>query len=372
MPSSKGPGAQRPARLDPQPGRHAYNRPPTPARVCALTTRGILLANLGSPAAPERDAVRRYLNEFLMDRHVIDAPWPVRRMVVSLILRQRPEASARAYRAIWRDEEPGSPLLYWSERLAEALRQRIKIPVALGMRYGAPGLEDAVRALTAASVDEILLVPLYPQHADATRTTTIEQTRALASGSRLLTLPPFHDRPEYLQAMRHLLSQELPKDADHLLFSYHGLPERQIRKADPTGSHCLQRPDCCEVPSPAHAACYRHQCLATTRELAAGLTIPHSTSFQSRLGRLRWLTPYTEEHLGQLAARGVQHLAVACPSFVADNLETLEEVGVRGEATFREAGGHRLTLIPCLNDRADWVDALAKWAALPSGELESP
>ena len=307
-----------------------------------------------------------------MDRHVIDVPWPVRRMVVSLILRQRPEASARAYRAIWRDEEPGSPLLHWSERLADALQQRVNIPVALGMRYGAPSLEDAVRALTAASVNEILLVPLYPQHADATRTTTIEQTRALASGSRLLTLPPFHDRPEYLQAMRHLLSQELPKDADHLLFSYHGLPERQIRKADPTGSHCLQRPDCCEVPSPAHAACYRHQCLATTRQLAADLTIPHSTSFQSRLGRLRWLTPYTEEHLGQLAARGVQHLAVACPSFVADNLETLEEVGVRGEATFREAGGHRLTLIPCLNDRADWVDALAKWAALPSGELESP
>ena len=349
MPSSKGPGAQRPARLDPQPGRHAYNRPPTPARFCALTTRGILLANLGSPAAPDRDAVRRYLNEFLMDRHVIDAPWPVRRMVVSLILRQRPEASANAYRAIWRDEEPGSPLLHWSERLADALRQRINIPVALGMRYGAPSLDDAVRALTAASVNEILLVPLYPQHADATRTTTIEQTRALASGSRLLTLPPFHDRPEYLQAMRHLLSQELSKDADHLLFSYHGLPERQIRKADPTGSHCLQCPDCCEVPSPAHAACYRHQCLATTRELAAGLTIPHSTSFQSRLGRLRWLTPYTEEHLGQLAGRGV-----------------------RGEATFREAGGHRLTLIPCLNDRADWVDALAKWAALPSGELESP
>ena len=337
-----------------------------------MTTRGILLANLGSPAAPERDAVRRYLNEFLMDRHVIDAPWPVRRMVVSLILRQRPEASARAYRAIWRDEEPGSPLLHWSERLADALRQRIDIPVALGMRYGAPSLEDAVRALTAASVNEILLVPLYPQHADATRTTTIEQTRALASGSRLLTLPPFHDRPEYLQAMRHLLSQELPKDADHLLFSYHGLPERQVRKADPTGSHCLQRPDCCEVPSPAHAACYRHQCLATTKQLATGLTIPHSTSFQSRLGRLRWLMPYTEEHLGQLAARGVQHLAVACPSFVADNLETLEEVGVRGEATFREAGGHRLTLIPCLNDRTDWVDALAKWATLPSGELESP
>lgn len=343
---------------------------PLPEWVCALATRGILLANLGSPAAPERDAVRRYLNEFLMDRHVIDAPWPVRRMVVSLILRQRPEASARAYRAIWRDEEPGSPLLHWSERLADALRQRVNVPVALGMRYGTPSLENALKALRAASVDEVLLVPLYPQHADATRTTTIEHTRAHASGSKLLTLPPFYDRPEYVQAMRHLLSQELPKDADHLLFSYHGLPERQVRKADPTGSHCLQRPDCCEVRSPAHAACYRHQCLATTKSLAAGLTVPHSTSFQSRLGRLRWLTPYTEEHLGELAKGGVRHLAVASPSFVADNLETLEELGMKGEAAFRKAGGHRLTLIPCLNDRSDWADALATWTTLPSEELD--
>ena len=339
---------------------------------CALTTRGILLANLGSPAAPERDAVRRYLNEFLMDRHVIDAPWPVRRMVVSLILRQRPEASARAYRTIWRDKEPGSPLLHWSERLADALRRRVNIPVALGMRYGTPSIEDALEALAASSVDEILLMPLYPQHAGATRTTTIELAKLRAAGSRLLVLPPFYDRPEYIQAMRHLLSHELPKDADHLLFSYHGLPERQIRKADPTGSHCLQRPDCCEAPSPAHAACYRHQCLATTKQLAQGLAIPHSTAFQSRLGRLRWLTPYTEDHLGELARDGVRHLAVACPSFVADNLETLEEVGMKGEATFRAAGGERLTLIPCLNDRADWADSLAQWTTLPSAELESP
>ncbi len=337
-----------------------------------MVTRGVLLANLGSPAAPERDAVRRYLNQFLMDRHVIDAPWPVRRMVVSLILRQRPEASARAYRAIWRDEEPGSPLLHWSERLADALRQRVNIPVALGMRYGSPSLDDALQALAAASVDEVLLMPLYPQHAGATRTTTIEQAKALAPDSRLLVLPPFYERPEYVQAMRHLLSQQLPEDADHLLFSYHGLPERQIRKADPTGNHCLQRPDCCDVPSSAHAGCYRHQCLETTKHLAGGLAIPHSTSFQSRLGRLRWLSPYTEDRLRELAATGVRHVAVACPSFVADNLETLEEMGMKGEATFREAGGERLTLIPCLNDRDEWADALARWTTLPDHELESP
>ena len=338
----------------------------------ALTTRGILLANLGSPAAPERDAVRRYLNEFLMDRHVIDAPWPVRRMVVSLILRQRPEASAAAYRAIWRDEESGSPLVHWSERLADALRQRVNIPVALGMRYGTPSLDDALKALAAASVDEILLMPLYPQHAGATRTTTIEQAKALAAGAKLLVLPPFYQRPEYLQAMRHLLSQELPNDADFLLFSYHGLPERQVRKADPTGAHCLRHPDCCNAPSPAHAACYRHQCLETTKQLAADLTIPHSTSFQSRLGRLPWLRPYTGERLKQLATDGVRHLAVVCPSFVADNLETLEEVAMQGAAAFRAAGGQRLTLIPCLNDRADWADALAKWATLPERDLDTP
>lgn len=337
----------------------------------ALTTRGILLSNLGSPETAEPDSVRRYLGQFLMDRHVIDAPWPLRRLIVSLIQRRRPRETARAYRAIWRDEKPGSPLLHFSRRLAEALRRRGNAPLALGMRYGKPSLAEALARLEAEGSDEILLMPLYPQHAGATRTTTIERTRELlAPGRRLLVLPPFHARSEYLAAMRRQIAEHLPPSADFVLFSFHGLPERQILRADAHG-HCLRRPDCCEAPSPAHGTCYRHQCRATARALGGELPVPYGVSFQSRLGRLPWLRPYTEERIGELAGSGVRRLAVVCPSFVADNLETLEEIAIRGASAFRDAGGERLTLVPCLNDSSAWVEALARWSALPASDLET-
>ena len=335
--------------------------------------RGILLVNLGSPESTDVADVRRYLDEFLMDRHVIDAPWLVRRLIVSAtILPTRPKRTAHAYRAIWTDA--GSPLIVRSQAFAAALSTRIDMPVALAMRYGEPRIDAAIDRLCAERVDEILLVPLYPQHADSTRTTAIEAVHAAlaqrGARTRLRVLPPFATDPRYLDALAGAVRRHLPHDA-HLLFSFHGLPERALVRSDPTGTHCLARGDCCEVPSAAHATCYRHQALATARGVAARIALEPTRwqlSFQSRLGRLRWLEPYTDVVLDMLPAAGVRNLAVVCPAFVADNLETLEEIDIRGRARFLGAGGETFVLIPCLNDDPAWVDAVADWCRDPPPE----
>ncbi|MGI9327215.1 MAG: ferrochelatase [Pseudomonadales bacterium] len=331
-------------------------------------SKGILLANLGTPSSPEVADVRAYLSEFLMDRHVIDMPWLLRKLLVSgFILPFRPKQSAHAYASIWQPE--GSPLLLQSRALESALADALPatMPVALGMRYGEPSLQKAVGALTAAGIEQILLVALYPQHADSTRTTCIEAVQAaLPSGTTLTVLPPFYNRPEYIDVLAASIRPSLTEPFDHLLLSYHGLPERHLSKADPTGQHCLQRKDCCNTTSPAHEFCYRHQVFETSKALIAALDLSAdqvTTSFQSRLGRLPWLTPYTDQTLAALPGLGVKRLLVACPAFVADNLETLEEIGIQGRNTFIEAGGEQLTLVPCLNASADWVSVLQSWVS---------
>lgn len=331
-------------------------------------SRGILLVNLGTPASCETDAVRRYLNEFLMDPYVLDVPWPLRRLIVSgFILPFRPRRSAEAYSAIWDQAGPGtgSPLLHYSRNLAAAVRERLPLPCELAMRYGEPSLAGAVHRLAEQQITELLLVPLYPQYADSTCTTTIRAVEKLVGERMHVTvLPPFYARTDYVSALAATVHEQLPDHWDHLLLSYHGLPERHITRADPTGNHCLQSPDCCSIPSPAHATCYRHQCFRTSELLAEALEIDagrYTVSFQSRLGRLPWLQPYTDQTLASLPARGVKRLVVACPAFVADNLETLEEIGLQGRETFLEAGGDSYHLVPCLNDRADWVTALSDW-----------
>jgi len=327
-------------------------------------SRGVLLLNLGTPHSPAVADVRRYLGEFLMDPYVIALPWPLRKLLVSaFILPFRPRRSARAYASIWGAE--GSPLLVHTRRLGDRLAQRIGRPCEIAMRYGEPRIAAALARLRRAGCDEVLAVALFPQHADATRTTAIQAVeRHLPAKMRLQVLPPFYDRRGYIESQARLIERHLPTAFDHLLLSFHGLPEKQVTQADPTGSHCLAAADCCERPSPAHATCYRHQCFATSRALAARLRLrPRliSVAFQSRLGRLPWLTPYTDQVLRELPQRGVRKLAVACPAFVADNLETLEEIGIQGKKTFLQAGGQKLTLIPCLNDQPDWVEALAGW-----------
>jgi len=331
-------------------------------------SRGILLVNLGTPDSCRVADVRRYLNEFLMDRHVLDVPWPIRKMIVAgFILPFRPKRSAEAYAKIWHAAGPGtgSPLLHYSRELLNATVAGVDVPCELAMRYGTPSIEQALDTLRRQGVTELLLVPLYPQFADSTWTTTEVRVRRLAAPHMSVnTLPPFYANEEYIAVMAELVREHLPAEWDHLLFSYHGLPERHITKADPTGTHCLKTPNCCETPSPAHATCYRHQCFRTSALVAEALNLPAdkwSVSFQSRLGRLPWLTPYTDHELAALPGRGVRRLAIACPAFVADNLETLEEIGMAGRETFLAAGGTDFTLVPCLNDRRAWIDALVGW-----------
>jgi protoporphyrin/coproporphyrin ferrochelatase len=329
--------------------------------------RGILLVNLGSPASTSVADVRRYLNEFLMDPYVIDSPWLVRKIVVSgFILPFRPKRSAHAYERIW--EPTGSPLLRHSEAFRSALAQRVSEPVELAMRYGEPTISRGVANLLAAGVDELLLIPMYPHHADSTRTTSIEAVAQEVARRNphvsIVTLPPFYNEPRYIDALEHSIASATPSDSQLLLFSYHGLPERHITRTDPTGNHCLKSADCCERASPAHATCYRHQVFETSRAVAARLGLTSNqwrVSFQSRLGRLPWLQPYTDQLLQTLPREGITRLTVVCPAFVADNLETLEEIGITGRETFLAEGGEALTLVPCLNDDARWVDAVAGW-----------
>jgi protoporphyrin/coproporphyrin ferrochelatase len=331
-------------------------------------SQGVLLVNLGTPASTATADVRRYLNEFLMDPYVLDLAWPLRRALVSgVILPFRPKRSAHAYAKVWDAAGPGtgSPLLHYSRRLADALSQHLGLPCELGMRYGDPSLGSAVARLRDQRVDEVLLVPLYPQFADSTWSTTVTAvTKLIGEQMKLRVLSPFYARPGYVDSLAATVREHLPERWDHLLLSYHGLPERHIIRADPTKKHCLQSPDCCEVPSPAHATCYRHQCVRTSQLLAQALGVDasrYTVSFQSRLGRLPWLAPYTDQTLEALPSRDVRHLVVACPAFVADNLETLEEIGMAGRETFLAAGGETFTLVPCLNERPDWVAALASW-----------
>lgn len=310
-----------------------------------MTDHALLLVNLGSPASTSVADVRRYLNQFLMDPYVIDLPWPVRRLLVSLILIKRPEQSAHAYASIWWEE--GSPLVVLSRRLQQQMtKQWSHGPVELAMRYGEPSIETKLLQLVAAGHKRITLAPLYPQFADSTTTTVIEEARRVIREKKLdvqlSVLQPFYDQPEYIDALVASATPHLQQDYDHLLLSFHGLPERHLTKLDPTGNHCLKNADCCKNASPAVLAiCYRAQCMRTASEFARRAGIADgkwSVSFQSRLGRAKWIEPYTEARLDELAKSGVKKILVMCPAFVADCIETLEEIGDRGKEQFREAG----------------------------------
>lgn len=334
--------------------------------------RGVLLVNLGSPDSPSTPDVRKYLNQFLMDARVIDAPYLLRRIIVSgFILPFRPRRSAHAYQAIW--WEDGSPLIVISRRVQEALQRQIDYPVALGMRYGNPSIEAGIRELLAQGVGEILLIPLYPHYAMSTYETVVVEAlrilKKLKTSIKMEVLPPFYDDPNYIRVLAESAAPHLDDSLEHVLFSYHGVPIRHLKKTDPTGAHCQGNEVCCSTNSPAHAFCYRHQVLQTTAAFAEKVGLPppnYSVSFQSRLGKDTWLSPFTDREIKRLARSGVRRLAVICPAFVADCLETLEEIGIRGKEIFLNAGGEEFRLIPCLNDHPTWISLLKKWA---TGEL---
>ncbi|MBB3103350.1 ferrochelatase [Azomonas macrocytogenes] len=331
-----------------------------------MAEQALLLVNLGSPASTEVADVRRYLNQFLMDPYVIDLPWPLRRLLVTLILARRPAESAHAYASIWWPE--GSPLSVLSRRLQEALQPLwVDGPVELAMRYGDPSLENVLLDLARRGIGQAVLAPLYPHFADSTTTTAIQQARQIVSrhglALQLSILEPFYEQPPYLDALVASAQPYLQQGFDHLLLSYHGLPERHLRKRDPSGGHCLQDTDCCaRAEGEVLAQCYRAQCYRTSTGFArrAGLRPEQwSVAFQSRLGRAKWIEPYTDARLDELARQGVKKLLVMCPSFVADCIETLEEIGIRGREQFLAAGGEELILVPCLNTQESWVQALA-------------
>ena len=331
-----------------------------------MSKQGVLLVNLGSPDSPSPSDVRKYLREFLMDGRVLDAPWPIRFGIVHLaILPRRPKESAHAYQKVWTAE--GSPLVATSKRVQARLQERLSIPVKLAMRYQNPSIEDAINHLHYDGVEDLLLIPLFPHYAMSSYETAVVQVKQVAARQapqmRMVVQPPYYNDPDYITALAAGAEDVLKCDFDHLLFSFHGIPERHLRKSDPTGGHCLKVKNCCEVPSPAHATCYRAQCFQTMRAFVKKAGVPigkFSIAFQSRLGRDPWLTPYTDMELERLAKSGVKNLLVICPAFVSDCLETIEEIGMRGRETFVKAGGRDYTMIPCLNEHPLWIAALEK------------
>lgn len=333
-----------------------------------MTKKGALLVNLGSPDSPKPKDVKKYLDEFLMDSRVIDISYLGRLLLVKgIILNTRPKKSAIAYQKIWMDQ--GSPLIVYSKRLLKKVKAHTQIPVALAMRYGNPSLIKGVETLARQGVTEILLIPLYPQFAMATTETINVLADKIVNkhypNIRLTKLPAFYENSDYIDVLSKSIKTILDKkQPEHLLFSYHGVPERHIKKSDITKNHCKIDGSCCKTASPAHEFCYRHQCYKTTELVAKQLNLKddfYSVSFQSRLGRDPWLQPYSDKTIEYFALNGVKKLAVVTPAFVADCLETLEEIGMEAKQTFLENGGKQFNVIKCLNDDDAWVKTLAGW-----------
>jgi len=341
--------------------------PRTDASPSRTRKNGVLLVNLGSPVAPRTPEVRRYLREFLSDPRVIDIPALPRWLLLNVfILPFRPRRTALAYRKIW--TEHGSPLLVHGEALQKALETRVDGPVALAMRYGQPSIPAVLRDLKRRGADRIVVLPLYPQAASASSGSVLECVYAEAGREwnvpDVVTVPAFFDDPGFIAAWeavgRPVLESAKP---DHVLFSFHGLPERQIRKADDSGSHCLTHAACCDTIQLVNRNCYRAQCFATAKHVAEALGLPadrYTVSFQSRLGRDPWIKPYTDHLLRDFPGKGVKRLVVFCPAFVADCLETLEEIGLRGRDAFLAAGGDAFAMVPSLNTHPRWVETVVE------------
>jgi protoporphyrin/coproporphyrin ferrochelatase len=330
---------------------------------------GIILINLGTPATAQVGDVRRYLREFLSDPRVIDIAPLARWLLLNfVILPFRPSKSAAAYQSIW--SEKGSPLLYHSQNLAKACQKELgdKYVVRLGMRYGEPSIGQALTQLLEHRVERIVALPLFPQYSSAATGSAIE--KLMQEASKLWDIVPitimgdFYDHPGFIGSVAKITKTHIDSfQPDYLLMSYHGLPERHVLK-----SHRAQISECdlrgaCPLPGENNRYCYRAQCYATSEALAQALSLSlndYSVSFQSRLGRTPWIKPYTDEILVQLAERGVKRLSVVCPSFVADCLETLEEISIRAKHDFVKAGGEDLQLVPCVNSTDEWSEQLCK------------
>ncbi len=332
-----------------------------------MPKRALILVNVGTPDRPEVRQVRRYLAEFLNDPRVIDLPWLARKLLVNLIIVPfRAKKSTRLYRQLWTKE--GSPLLH---HLQELTREVAAIcpsgtDVFGAMRYGNPSLREILEKIKNGGYDEMVIFPLFPQYASSTtgsvKQAVAEQIRPWKNVPAMQTIGQFYDHPAFINIFAQRIAEYHPEKFDHILFSYHGLPNRQIRKVHPgiDPGNC----DCAES-MPAHGKfCYRATCYQTTRLLADKLQLrpgSYSTAFQSRLSK-NWMTPFSDETLRRLARQGVRRVLVAAPAFVADCLETTIEIGYEYREMFRSLGGDDLVLVESLNSSPQWAGAVAEIA----------
>ncbi len=328
-----------------------------------MAEKAILLANLGSPNSTAVKDVKTYLDEFLMDEKVIDIPYWIRYFLVKgIIVPFRAPQSAKKYKTIWTDN--GSPLIHTTKLLTDAVEKASGMPTYMCMRYANPTPQSVLAQMTKDHPDlkEVVMLPLYPHYAMSSYETAVEHVqKAHKDGNysfALKVVEPFYKHEEYIDVLSETIQPFIEKPYDHILFSYHGIPERHIKKTDPTKNHCISCTDCCNTPSVAHQFCYRHQVIETTKAVAKKLAIPedkYSFSFQSRLGSDKWLQPYTAKKFEEMPKRGIKNLVVVCPAFVSDCLETLEEIWEEGKEDFEKAGGEHFSVVPCLNVHPKWV-----------------
>ncbi|MFB9121500.1 ferrochelatase [Bergeyella porcorum] len=330
-----------------------------------MMKKGILLVNLGSPKSTSVEDVKEYLDEFLMDEKVIDYRWFFRALLVrGIILKTRPQKSAEAYKTVWTDE--GSPLIVITKKIQKKLQKLVSVPVEIGMRYAEPSIQSGIQKLVDQGVTDIVLFPLYPQYAMSTTETVVDKAEEVRKRFfpevNIKYIPPFYNKDLYIDCLAESIREKLPEQFDALQFSYHGVPERHIYKTDKSKTCRLDNETCNHSTNELHnQLCYRHQCYKTTELVAEKLGLPKEkvlVTFQSRLGKDKWIEPYTDETLEQLPQRGVKNLAIVCPAFVSDCLETLEEIAEEGKEEFLHAGGERFHYLPCLNDEDRWIQVV--------------
>jgi len=333
--------------------------------------KGLLLINLGSPDSTSISDVKKYLDEFLMDKRVIGKSYIFRWILVKLIiLNFRPKKSAKAYKKIWWKE--GSPLIVLSRRLFKKVSNLMQIPVALAMRYGSISIFNGLKELNDKGVDEFIILPLYPHYAMSSYETVVEKVKKEVKNNfpekKIKVIEPFYDEPKYIELLSQKINDTIKdKEYDHILFSYHGIPVSHLKISDPTKIHCYKVKNCCSVDSKAHKTCYKHQVTITTELVANYLGLErekYSISFQSRLANEPWLKPYTDSELERLAKEGKKNMVVVTPAFVTDCLETLEEIVMEAKEEFLDAGGENYYYVPCLNDDDSWAKLISKWAKI--------
>ena len=326
----------------------------------------VLLINLGSPKSLAIDDVRSYLKEFLSDRCVIDLPRFLQQLILRcFILPFRPRKTKEAYELVWKDGN--SPLVANTKKIAEGLEAKTGWSVDVAMRYQEPSIQEAIETFKKKNITDVVIVPLYPHNAMSTTVTTEDEVKRIVKECypelSVTFVKPFYDNEQYVNALASSIQSFLSVEPDRVIFSYHGIPERHVRKSDPTEGHCLESDNCCEIDCLASRNCYRSNVYTATSKVAKKLHLKPQQwllTFQSRVTLIdpKWLRPYTDKVLEVLPSQGIKNIVIVCPSFVADCLETLEEIDIRGRKTFLEAGGVNFTWVPCMNASAEFIACL--------------